>query len=230
MEQLKLELDAELARFLNKRAHELRSTPDVLVSSLLTHWLRIAHEQEPLGSDETVQDRMAKIAEHYADESRGTLEDDPDLGLDAANPSPGAAEATVQEQALPRGSGDEEPTAQMSDAEIRQAFAEIAENYEEISREVFGDEPPLSADLLPERFFVAYRVAIPEKPQSANWTSALMERIERILMLRLKKRPTEPSPNTLQIWLPRDARIDGPTLLFVEPDPVRSELSTAADQ
>ena len=90
MEQLKLELDAELARFLNKRAHELRRTPDVLVSSLLTHWLRIAHEKEPLGSDEGVQDRMAKIAEHYADESREMLEDHPDLGLDAADPPQGA--------------------------------------------------------------------------------------------------------------------------------------------
>ncbi len=139
MEQLKLELDAELARFLNKRAHELRSTPDVLVSSLLTHWPRIAHEKEPLGSDETVQDRMAKIADHYVDESRDILEDDSDLGLDAADASSGAGGATVQESALQRGSGDEE-LARMSEAEIRQAFAEIAENYEEISREVFGDK------------------------------------------------------------------------------------------
>ena len=140
MEQLKLELDAELARFLNKRAHELHSTPDILVSSLLTHWLRIAHEKEPLGSDETVQDRMARIAAYYADESREMLEDDPDLGLDVADPPLGAAGATAQEQALPRSLGDEEPSAPMSDAEIRQAFAEIAENYEEISREVFGDK------------------------------------------------------------------------------------------
>lgn len=227
MEQLKLELDAELARFLNKRAHELRSTPDVLVSSLLTHWLRIAHEKEPLGSDETVQDRMAKIAEHYADESREILEDDPDLGLDVADPPQGAAGATAQEQALPGGSGDEETSAQMSDAEIRQAFAEIAENYEEISREAFGDQPPLSAESFPGQLFIAYRVSVPEKPQSAHWTSAL---IERILALRPKKRSPEPSQPTLHLWLSKEERIDGPTLLFVEPDPVGSELSAAADQ
>jgi len=227
MEQLKLELDAELARFLNKRAHELRSTPDVLVSSLLTHWLRIAHEKEALGSDETVQDRLAKIAEHYVVESRDILGDDSDLGLDAADPSPGASGATVQKPAQPRGSGDEEPVAQLSEAEIRQAFAEIAENYEEISREVFGDEPPLSADSLPGQLFIAYRVSVPEKPQSAHWTSAL---IERILALRPKKRSPEPSQPTLHLWLPKEERIDGPTLLFVEPDPVRSKLSAAADQ
>ncbi|MCY3894358.1 MAG: hypothetical protein OXF65_13820 [Acidimicrobiaceae bacterium] len=226
MEQLKLELDAELARFLNKRAHELRSTPDVLVSSLLTHWLRIAHEKEALGSDETLQDRMARIAEHYVDESRDILEDDSDLGLDAADPSSGAGGATVQEPALPRGSGDEE-LARMSEAEIRRAFAEIAENYEEISREVFGDEPPLSAGSFPGQLFIAYRVAVPEKPQSAHWTSAL---IERILALRPKKRSPEPSQPTLHLWLSKEERIDGPTLLFVEPDPVRSELSAAADQ
>ncbi len=138
MEQLKLELDAELARFLSKRAHELRSTPDVLVSSLLTHWLRIAHEKEPLGSDETVQDRMAKIAEHYVDESRDILEDDSDLGLDAADPRQGAGGGTIAKQVPARSSDVQQPSAQMGEAAIRQAFAEIAENYEEISREIFG--------------------------------------------------------------------------------------------
>ena len=230
MEQLRLELDAELARVLSKRAHELRSTPDVLVSSLLTHWLLIAHEKETLGADETVQDRIARIAEHYVDESREILEDDPDLALDAADPPPESVGTALHEQTLPQGSGDEELVARMSEAAMRQAFAEIAENYEEISREVLGDDPPLSADLFPGHHFVAYRISIPEKPQSANWTSALMERIERILTSRPKKRRPEPGQPTLRMWLPKGERIDGPTLLFVEPDPVRSRLSAAADQ
>ena len=230
MEQLKLELDAELARFLSERAQELRSTPDVLVASLLTHWHRIAHDKEPLGSDETVQDRMAKVAEHYVDESREMLDDDPGLSLDVTTPPPGAVGAAIQEQAPSRGSGDGEPAAQMSEAEIRQAFAEIAENYEEISREVFGVEPPLSAGPAPEHHLVAYRFSIPEKPQSANWTTAMIKSIESILTLRTKKRPPELSQLILHMRLPEGEQIDGPTLLFVEPDPVRSRLSAAADQ
>ncbi len=230
MEQFKLELDAELARVLNQRAHELHSTPDVLVSSLLTHWLRIAHEEETLGSDETVQDRISRIAEHYVDESRKILEDDPDLGLDVADPPSSAIDATLQEQAPPRDSSEEGTPDRMSEAAMRQAFAEIAENYEEISREVLGDDPPLSADLFPGHLFIAYRFSIPEKPQSENWTSTLMERIERILARRPKKRLAETSQPTMHMWLPMGERIDGPTLLVVEPDPVRSRLSAATDQ
>ena len=72
-------------------------------------------------------------------------------------PPPGAAGATLQRQALPHGSSDEEPAAPMSEAAMRQAFAEIAENYEEISREVLGDDPALSADLFPEHHTVRCR-------------------------------------------------------------------------
>lgn len=201
----------------------------MLVSSLLTHWLRLAHETEQLGADESVQDRMARIAEHYVGESRELLEDDPDLRLDVADP-PGAVGATSRDQAAAHGTDVEGPTAGLSKADIEQAFAEIAEHYEEISREVFGDEPPLSVGDLTEHHLIAYRFAIPEKPRSSNWTSTLFKHIERILTMRPKKPLPDSHYLTLHVRLPAGERIDGPALLYVEPDPVRSELSTVADQ
>lgn len=134
---------------------------------MLTRWLRLADGTAELGSDETVQDRMAVIAEHYVKESREFLEDDPDLCLDVADPPP-AASGRSQEQALPRGADDAPPPVAMSNAEIEQAFAEIAEHYEEISREVFGDEPALSAGALPERRMPA-RAASPARAGSPGW-------------------------------------------------------------
>ncbi len=229
MEQIKLVLDAEQSRFLEERARRLRSTPDALVSSLLTHLARLACETAELGPHETVQDRMALIAEHYVDESREMLEDDPDLCLDVDD-LPEAAGPALWDETLPRGSGAEEPPAQMSEADIEQAFAEIAEHYEEISREVFGEEPALSADLLPAAHFVAYGFPFPEKPQGTNWASALIERIEHILALRPQNRRPELHHLTMHLWLPTGEQINGPTILYVEPDPARSRLTAAADQ
>ena len=229
MEQIKLMLDAEQSRFLKERARRLHSTPDALVSSLLTHLARLAYETAELGPHETVQDRMALIAEHYVGESREMLEDDPDLCLDVDD-APEAAGPTLQEETLFSGSGAEEPTAQMSEADIEQAFAEIAEHYEEISREVFGDEPALSADLLPAPHFFAYGLPFPEKPQGTNWTSALIERIEHLLAPRPQNRRPELHHLTMHLWLPTGEQINGPTILYVEPDPARSRLTAAADQ
>lgn len=226
MEPLKLVLDTEQAQFLNKRASELRSTPDELVLSLVRFWVHHAGGYEPLGEGESVQDRMALIADHYADESRELLEDDPDLCLDVTDQTEFAG-ATFRAQDLPRGTDDEEPHSEMSEADVEQAFAEIAEHYEQISREVFGEEPALSVDALPDRNLIACRFTVLEEPQRTNWASALLE---RILAVWRWKRPTEVDYPILHLRLPAGEQIDRPTILYVEPDPARSRLFTAADQ
>lgn len=153
MEHLSLRLDAEQARFLNERASRLRSTPDALISSMLTALARLAAEADELGPDETVEDRMAAIAEHYASDGRDPLEDDPDLCLDVAGTLSLTGDMPRKQ---PRRSADNtEPPAEMSNAEIEQAFGEIADHYEEIISEVFGDKPPLSVGALPGPRMVA---------------------------------------------------------------------------
>ena len=225
MERLELALDAEQARFLAERASELRSTPDELVSSLLVYWLSLAREAEPLREEETVQDRLAVIAERYAAASRELFADDPDLCLDVAD----AADADDRSpEAAPGAEADAAPTDPLSEADVQQAFAEIAEHYAEISREVFGDEPALSAGLISGRHRYAYGVPIPDKPRSEGWLSALIDSVERRRMQR-PKRSTAPSHYIFHVWLPADEPIDGPALLYVEPEFSRREPPVAAD-
>ena len=198
MEQLKLVLDAEQARYLNERATELHRTPDELVSSLLTYWLHHAHKPQPLGENESVQDRFARIAEQYVDKSRELFEDDPDLRLDIDVPS---GDDDSPPAAKRRSDVDVAPTEGMTEEDVQRAFAEIAEHYTEICREVFGEDPVLSGGVVSERHLYAYGLPIREESRSAGWLSALATRIEQLLSMRPKSSSTQRiHPQTCSWW------------------------------
>ena len=219
MAHLKIVLSAELARVLNQRATRLHRTPDELVSALLTYWLVHARELQPLRKNESVQDRFAMIAERYVEISRELLEDDPDLGLDVTIPSGDdeCSHASERRRETSTASTDE-----MTEQDIQRVFADIAEHYTEICREALGDDPVLSGGHDTGRYLYAYDLPIQEKSRGAGWP-ALAARINQLLQLD-PERPDTLSHRVIHVRVPAGESIDGPTLLYVDP-----ELAAYAD-
>lgn len=135
MERVKVALSSEQARFLHERAAALHSTPDELISALLDAVLMVVGQ----GDQQSVQDRFVELADHYGEISKDLFVDDPDLCLDVVE-GPGGEDAP---SIADSDAGDEpgEESAPELSAEVQRAFVKLADRYEEISREVFGDKP-----------------------------------------------------------------------------------------
>ncbi len=128
-------LSSEQARFLHERAAALHSTPDELISALLDAVLMVVGE----GDQQSVQDRFVELADHYGEISKDLFVDDPDLCLDVVEgPSGGDAPSIAESDAGDEPAEESEPEA--SESEVQRAFAKLADRYEEISRQVFGDK------------------------------------------------------------------------------------------
>ena len=86
----------------------------------------------------------------------------------------------------------------------------------------------ISGGVVSERHLYAYGLPIREESRSAGWLSALATRIEQLLSMR-PKRPTTPSHCVIHVWLPTGESIDGPTVLYVDPELERLRLPAVAD-
>ena len=129
-------LSSEQALFLHERAAALHSTPSELISVLLDAVLMVVGQ----GDQRSVQERFVELADHYGEISKDLFVDDPDLCLDVVEGTGGEDAPSIAES----DAGDEPAEVSapaMSETEVQRAFGKLADRYEEISREVFGDQP-----------------------------------------------------------------------------------------
>ena len=222
MERVKVALSSEQALFLHERAAALNSTPDELISALLDAVLMVVGQ----GDEQSVQERFVELADHYGEISKDLFVDDPDLCLDAVE-GPGGEDAPSIAESDAGDEPAEVSAPEMSETEVQRAFGKLADRYEEISREVFGGQPPLSADL-PDRHIYAVGIPISGEPGKADRLPSAVAKMERFLDLGAVRFDLR-SDYIVHMQVPAGEQIVGPALVYLRPQAGLTGQHNSAD-
>ena len=116
----------------------------------------------------------------------------------------------------------------MSETEVQRAFGKLADRYEEISREVFGGQPPLSADL-PDRHIYAVGIPIsgraPAKPTGCHQLLREWNGFLDLGAVRFDLR----SDYIVHMQVPAGEQIVGPALVYLRPQAGLTGQHNSAD-
>ena len=212
------------ARFLGKRAKATDSTPGAVLQALISQVLQEAvaggsHEGIP-----TVQAGFAAFAERYADITESVDQPDLELRLDASSDPPAAEGARSRTEPPEGGPPDLSEPVDLTDEDLRQAFAEFERDYRGISEQLFGEDAAFSAHL-PDRHFYAFAVTIPTETESGGDPLTVAELLDRLP-------PAEEIEPALSRYIAHlvvaaDDPLDGPAIIY--PHTRRGTRSPSAD-